>query len=267
MLCLAESDLHGEASRQKKQHPLTTKDINDILEIPGYNIILPKSWQIHGQARVLVIARDEFQVKIKDIGMHNSDLPTITCEISLGREKKTLVNYFYREFTSGVSGLSDHQSQTSRLARQIKIWKSLCAGSKDVICLGDANLCANKWHDEKYQNKEQAEMVQNFLLETGSCQTVKKFTRSEIGRGGELSRSLIDHCYTNVQEKVSIPEVIAVGNSDHLGLVVTKCTRTPISKPRTVKKRNYKFFNVELFLTDILNSDINAAVTACEDLD
>ena len=110
-------------------------------------------------------------------------------------------------------------------------------------------------------------MVQNFLLETGSCQTVKKFTRSEIGRVGELCRSLIDHCYTNVQEKVSIPEVIAVGNSDHLGLVVTKYTRTPISKPRTVKKRNYKFFNVELFLTDILNSDINAAVTACEDLD
>ena len=59
LLCLVESDLHGEASRQKKQHPLTTKDINDILEIPGYNIILPKSWQIHGQARVLVIARDE----------------------------------------------------------------------------------------------------------------------------------------------------------------------------------------------------------------
>ena len=71
--------------------------LTDILEIPGYNIILPKSWQIHGQARVLVIARDELQVKIKDIGMHNSDLPTITCEISLGREKKTLVNYFYRK--------------------------------------------------------------------------------------------------------------------------------------------------------------------------
>ena len=267
MLCLVESDLHGLTSRQKKLHPLTTKEINQTLEIPGYKIILPKSWQVHGQARVLVIAKEELQVKIRDTGIQNSDLPTITCEISLGREKKTLVNYFYREFTSGVSGLSDKESQTARLSRQIRIWRSLCSGNKDVICLGDANLCAKKLHDENYQHREHAEMVQNFLLETGSSQKVKNFTRSEFGRGGELYRSLIDHCYTNVPEKVSDPEVISVENSDHLGLVVTKLAKTPVLRPRTVKKRNYKFFNVEHFLTDILKSDINQTVTACDELE
>ena len=88
----------------------------------------------------------------------------------------------------------------------------------DVICLGDANLCAVKWQDENFQDKDLAEMTQNFLLETSSTQLVKEYTRSEIGPGGMVSRSCIDHCYTKVPEKVSTPEVISVGTSDHLGL-------------------------------------------------
>ena len=68
-----------------------------------------------------------------------------------------------------------------------------------------------------YVQSELAEIVQSFLLDTASTQLVKAFTRSEVGQGGQLSRSCIDHCYTNVPEKVSAPEVIAVGSFDHLG--------------------------------------------------
>ena len=39
-----------------------------------------------------------------------SDLPSLSCEIGLGREKKTCVNFFYREWTGGVSGLDDSDS-------------------------------------------------------------------------------------------------------------------------------------------------------------
>ena len=48
---------------------------------------------------------------------------------------------------------------------------------------------------------------------------IKEFTRSEVGPGGEVTRSSIDHCYINVPEKVSVPEVLAVGSSDHLGVL------------------------------------------------
>ena len=267
ILCLVEADLHGAISRYKRLHPLTTKDINDILGVPGYKLILPKTWQIHGLARIIVIAKEELQVKVRDLGAQNGDLPTLTCEIGLAREKKTVVNFFYREFTGGVSGLKDTQAQIERLSRQIRHWKTLCAGTRDVICLGDANLCAVKWHEEKFPDRELADMTQNFLLETASTQLVKEFTRSEVVKGGEISRSCIDHCYTNVPEKVSKPELIAVGSSDHLGVVVTKFTRAPMIKPKIVEKRSYKFFNVENFLIDILNSNLNEEVTACDDLE
>ena len=110
-------------------------------------------------------------------------------------------------------------------------------------------------------------MVQSFLVESASNQIIKEYTRSEIVQGGQVSRSCIDHCYTNVPEKVSKPEVIAVGDSDHLGIAITKYTRAPVLKPRTVIKRSYKHFDIESFLTDILNSDINDAVCAQEDLE
>ena len=53
----------------------------------------------------------------------DSDLQSVTLDIGLGREKKTTVNVFYREFTGAISGLNDTPSQTERLIRQISIWK------------------------------------------------------------------------------------------------------------------------------------------------
>ena len=267
LLCLVEADLHASTSRYKRAFPLSTKDIHKQLEIPGYKIFLPKTWSVHGQARVIVYAKNELKVVEKDVGIQNSDLPTITLEIALGREKKTLVNFFYREFTSGVSGLKDTNAQTERLSRQIKYWKHIHKSNRDIICLGDANLCAIKWYDDNYNEKTLAELVQSSLLETSSSQLIKEYTRSEIGPGGVLTRSCIDHCYTNVPEKVSKPEVIAVGESDHLGIVVTKYTRAPALKPKTVTKRSYKYFSIEHFLTDILNSNLNEAVCNHEDLE
>ena len=74
MLCLIEAGLHGEASRHRRVNPLATKDIHTILGIPGYKLLLPSSWQAHGQSRLLVIAREELQVKIRAQGVQNPNL-------------------------------------------------------------------------------------------------------------------------------------------------------------------------------------------------
>ena len=177
ILCLVESDLHSHISRYIRRHPLNNEEIQNILGVPGYKIILPKSWQLHGQARILIFAKEELQVKIRNLGVEDSDLPTISCEIGLGREKKSIVNFFYREFTGGVSGLNDTPSQVERFSRQIKIWKALCSGTKDVVCLGDTNICALKWFEDSYQHTELSDMVQNFMLESVCPHLVKEYMR------------------------------------------------------------------------------------------
>ena len=184
MICLVEADLHGSASRYRRLHPLSTSDIHEHLAVPGYKILLPLSWSVHGQARVIVYAKNELKVKERDIGRQNSDIPTISYEIGLGREKKTIVNFFYREFTSGVSGLKDITAQTERLSRQVKHWRSLNKSNRDIVCLGDANLCAMKLCEDGYSLKDLAEMVQSFLMDSASNQMVKEYKRSEIVQGG-----------------------------------------------------------------------------------
>jgi len=61
--------------------------------------------------------------------------------------------------------------------------------------------------------------------------------------------------------------VQGVGNSDHLVIVIKKFSKFPVSKPQSVRKRNYKNFNLESFLTDINQSELNTIVTGAETID
>ena len=71
---------------------------------------------------MLVYAKEELKVCEKQLEASLNDLPILTFEIGLGLEKKTLVNFFYREFTSGVTGLNTEQDQVERLKRMINHW-------------------------------------------------------------------------------------------------------------------------------------------------
>ena len=187
-------------------------------------------------------------------------------EVGLGKEKKTCVNFYYREFTGGVSGPGDIGSQVERLGRQIIHWKTLFATGKDVLILGDSNLCARQWDSDSYQHKQLGSMVQDLLLEESSHQLVSDITRSELVKG-VVQTSCIDHCYSDVREKIIGPFVESVGDSDHLGVRVLKYCRTPVIRPQAVKKRCYKQFSVEKFLVDIFYSNINISVTSHESID
>ena len=259
---LIEADLHGPLSRVYRRNPLTTADIHDKLKVDGYQIILPQTWYIHDQARIVMYVREDvnFQEIKRNRNIISSDLPSISVQIGLGREKKTCVNIFYREFTGGVSGLSDLESQNDRLSRQIELWKILYDSGRDVLILGDCNLCAEKWNDEDFVGTELANKVQNFLLEQASLQLVTSSTRIEL-LNGRVQKSMIDHCYTDSIEKVSGPFIETVGDSDHMGVRIVKHAKTPVTRPRTVQKRCYKNFCVEAFLLDIYHSGINEHVT------
>ena len=170
------------------------------------------------------------------------------------------------EFTGGISGQNDLRSQKDRLSRQITHWKSLYAGGRDVVILGDSNLCADQWERDDYVNKELATMTQDFMLEQSSQQLVTCTTRIELV-GQTVQKSCIDHCYTDVREKITGPFVEAVGDSDHLGIRVLKYCRTPIDQPQAIRKRCYKNFSVEAFLTDIFYSNINNSVCSHETIE
>ena len=96
---------------------------------------------------------------------------------------------------------------------------------------------------------------------------MKEPTRLGNTTGEGVSATCIDHCYTNVPEKIKSIQVVGAVNSDHLGVVIKKFTKFTVSKPQSVKKRNYKEFDIGNFLTDIYNSDINTIVTGASTID
>ena len=110
------------------------------------------------------------------------------------------------------------QDQKERLSRQVLPWKSLAARGRDLVILGDANLCAKTWNDADYPNdkKELANMITDFHLEDSLTQMVNDFTRTEL-KANRLEQSCIDHIYTNCVNKCNEASVLAAGNSDHLG--------------------------------------------------
>ena len=71
---------------------LTKSQIEDQLNIEGYSIELPCTWDSYGQARVLVYVSNEIQYKRGDSSIDSKDLPMVTIEIGLGKERKTIVN-------------------------------------------------------------------------------------------------------------------------------------------------------------------------------
>ena len=264
---IIESNIHSSESRVQRRTTFKTHEVEAKLQIDGYKLKLPDTWLHFGQARVIVYVRNDINYKRKQM-QSNTDLPNITLEIGLGREKKTVVNYFYREWTGGVSGQNSQGSQIDRILRQIGYWRTLYAQNRDVVCMGDANLCALSWNENEYEasKKVLANCVQEHLLEESSYQIVQDFTRSETTRNG-LSRSCIDHIYTNAPSKCDKPKVESAGDSDHLAVVVNKYTKELQLKPHAVLKRSYKNFDPQSFLLDIQNCSIDEAVTACDDFD
>ena len=264
---IIESNLHSANSRVQRRTVVTKEQIEEKLDREGYKIELPDTWAHHGQARVLVYVSKDLQYSRKPAPVIN-DLPNVTLEIGLGKERKTIVNIFYREWTGGVTGNSDQISQAGRWARQINYWSSLYTHNKDVMILGDANLCASKWNDADYDGSKKAlaDMIQEQLLEHSSYQIVEGFTRSELGNN-IVNQSTIDHIYTNAPNKCAKPVLEAAGNSDHLAIIVTKFSKELRTSPQTVLKRSYKNFNPVVFLQDLLESEINSKVVESDNID
>ena len=257
-LCVIESDLHGATSRVRRNNPATSEIINASLGIEGYSIHLPDTWESHGQARIMLYIKDDLKCEIKRNPRDCNDLPSISCKIGI-RNEKVSINFFYREWTSMVSGLNDIGSQKERLKRQISLWDNLSQHNENTMILGDANVCAMSWNDENFGQKDISSMIQDYLLRSSSHQMISQATH--------LNGSCIDHLYTNCPEKICEIKVTSVGNSDHMGICVRKLSKFPSSRPKTLKKRSYKNFDNGDFLTEVYDSNIEAEVTKHDTID
>ena len=94
LLCVIETDIHSFRSNNLVRQKLSQEEVDHALHVRGYKLYFPKSWYEHRVARILIFAKTELKLTVRGQSIAQSDLPTFTCEINLGNERKTIVNCF-----------------------------------------------------------------------------------------------------------------------------------------------------------------------------
>ena len=65
-------------------------------------------------------------------------------------------------------------------------------------------------------------MEEELLADIGLSMVINEPTHQEVHNGKQCRARCIDHIYTNASMKCDVPVVEAVGDSDHMGVTVTK---------------------------------------------
>ena len=68
----------------------------------------------------------------------------------------------------------------------------------DIIIMGDANLCTEKWNDPKFLKKKVANVLKNTLQQCGIRvhDVWKSYMADHVQQNMEISESALDHVYS-----------------------------------------------------------------------
>ena len=124
----------------------------------------------------------------------------------------------------------------------------------------------DKWKNPNYHLYELSQQVLRCCNINNMEQLIKGVTRVQYNSvTNKTAVSCIDHIYTNVSFKCSSPEVLSFGDSDHDLVGVIRLSKPPPEDSRTIRKRSYKLFDKDQFLSDV--ADLNwVDVLSCPDL-
>ena len=226
------------------------------LKVPGYDILFPKSWHVHGFARVVIYVKKTFSYEqLHDL--EDDIIQSVWLRGAFKNSKKIYFCHAYREHSS-VMGDSI-PSQKMYLSNFLSQWEAAVSHNFSIepnevhVCL-DMNLdyLKEKWLQPTYRLCSLTRLVQNVCNANDFSQLVSQPTRTMHNSvTGTTEMSCIDHVYCNTRHKCSTPSVKASGASDHDIVSYIRYSKAPPEPSRTIRRRSYKNFIKEDFLTDL----------------
>ena len=232
-----------------------TLDTN-LLKVPGYDVLFPKSWDVHGFARVVVYVKRTFSYhQVHDL--EDDLIQSIWLKGAFKNSKKIYFCHAYREHSSAMGGtINDQKDYLNKFLLQ---WEAATehnfpAEPNEVHVSLDMNLdyLKEKWLQPTYRLCSLTNLVQNICNANNFTQLVTEPTRTMYNSVTDTTEiSCIDHVYCNAKYKCSTPTVIVSGASDHDIVSYTRYSKAPPSPARTIRRRSYKNFVEEDFITDL----------------
>ena len=153
------------------------RELESILYIPYYKLILPSSWKHHHQARIIAFVREDIFYEVIEVKIDVKEISMINVNIQTGNERKLAISFVYREFKNSITKIGSMKSQKNNLSKMIKTWNEIQTKHRDLLILGDINLCATKWEDKDYERSEMCDMMKRMMTETGILQLMNHVTR------------------------------------------------------------------------------------------
>ena len=155
--------VRNELSQSDSNTVLSTAQVLEKFAIEDYKIFLPDSWLSHNKARVIVYAKEDINVKQIHLDPFSNHLQCINLEVGFGKCKKHFYSFFYREWTPCVSQQSSNQREDLQLI--MDNWRNNNIDSRDLITMGDMNLCAIKMEKQGFEYSGLANIVKDFEME------------------------------------------------------------------------------------------------------
>ena len=241
------------------------------LKIPGYDLLFPKSWSKYGTARVVVYLKKTLRYEqVPDL--EDDQVQSVWLRGGFRNCKDIYFCHMYREHTSTLG--SSIASQRNCLGKLLHQWEEATihnnqADTNEVHVSGDMNLdiLNGKWLWPSYNLITLSRLVQATCNTENFTQLVNAPTRYQFNSVKQsMEFSCIDHVYTNTRFRCSEVTVTTFGGSDHNIIGYIRYTKVPPSPARTIKKRSYKNFVLEDFLTEIRSIDWTD-LYICRDVD
>ena len=228
-----------------------------------------------GTSRVVVYTHKSLVVKPRPDLMCDS-YSSVWMEVGLPHHKKFLVAQAYREWQlpnqRGNKSSLSVQEQLNRWTVFLDQWQKALDTGLEVHVLGDMNLNHCDWvnqnltcTNQSYRLRSLIQALFSRILPQGVSQLVRGPTRHFPGH----ESSGLDHYYTNRPEKMSQVQTQYCGSSDHMLIFGTRYSRMIKTSPRYIRKRCYKNFDKNVFISAVqqlswlelyLATDVNEAV-------
>ena len=222
-------------------------------------------------ARVVVYIKKTLEY-IQVHELEEKDIQSIWIRGGFRQSKKVFYSHQYREHTSTLG--SNMSTQRTSLNKMLAQWEAATRyggqdQSNEVHVSGDMNIdCLNgRWLDASYSLVSLGRMAVDFCNVYGFSQLGQQTTRVQFNSvSGATSVSCIDHVYCNTKYRVSNLKVVSFGGSDHDAIVYSRLSKEPKPPSRTIRKRSYKNFSQQSFISDVANLDF-LEVYNCLDAD
>ena len=134
--------------------------------LAGYETAVQKRKSDEEKVRVICVFKEELssEIKVREDLMSN-EFPSIWLEVKQNTGKNLLVGGYYREWSK--NGKKTEKEQVESIKVLIEQMEKATNEKKTVVMLGDMNINAEKWRDEKSRNKKVASEILGALEACG----------------------------------------------------------------------------------------------------